>query len=220
MQPSTAPHPITFADFRARAATRLLPKPLPDAFDPTIIPPHGDHRLAQMLAPEDGTLHRPAAVLIPIIDRPQGATILLTHRAAHLKDHAGQIAFPGGKMDTHETDPAQTAIREAREEIGLDQKYIDPIGYLEPYLSSTGYRIVPVIASIDPAHSLAIDPNEVQSIFEVPLSFLMDPTHHQTHRREWRGALRDYYAMPYMHYYIWGVTAGIIRNLYEKVYGE
>ena len=220
MNSTSAPHPITYADFRARAATRLLSQPLPDTFDPEVLPSKGDHRLAEMLAPDDGTLHRPAAVLIPIIARPEGATILLTQRAAHLKDHAGQIAFPGGKMDAQETDPAQTAIREAKEEIGLNPSFIEPIGYLEPYLSSTGFRIVPVVATIDPAHHLLIDPNEVESTFEVPLNFLMNPVHHETHSREWRGALRRYYALPYNDYYIWGVTAGIIRNLYEKVYGE
>ena len=211
---------LTFADFKARAATRLLRQPLPDAFDPDKIPSQGDHRLAEMLAPDNGALHRPAAVLIPIIPRPVGATILLTQRASHLKDHAGQVAFPGGKMDVQETDPVQTAIREAEEEIGITTDFIEPIGYLEPYLSSTGFRIVPVIAIIDPAHHLSIDSNEVESTFEVPLSFLMDPAHHETHSREWRGTLRHYYAMPYNGYYIWGVTAGIIRNLYEKVYGE
>ena len=180
----------------------------------------GDHRLAERVAPDDGALHRPAAVLIPIIARPEGATILLTKRSAHLKDHAGQVAFPGGKMDQNETDPIETALREAEEEIGLGHRYIEPIGYLEPYLSSTGFRIVPVVATVDPSHHLSLDPNEVETTFEVPLTFLMNPIYHETHSREWRGALRQYYAMPYKDHYIWGVTAGIIRNLYEKVYGE
>jgi len=220
MSSSSDPHQITFDDFRARAATRLLTKPPANAFDPGIVPLMGDHRLAEMLAPEDGALHRPAAVLIPIIARSEGATILLTKRAAHLKDHAGQVAFPGGKMDQNESDPVETAIREAEEEIGLGSPYIEPLGYLEPYLSSTGFRIVPVVASINPSHHLSLDHNEVETTFEVPLAFLMNPAHHETHSREWRGALRRYYAMPYNDHYIWGVTAGIIRNLYEKVYSE
>jgi 8-oxo-dGTP pyrophosphatase MutT (NUDIX family) len=220
MPSSAGPHPITFADFRARAATRLLAKAPANAFDPDIIPLMGDHRLAERVAPDDGALHRPAAVLIPIIARPEGATMLLTKRSAHLKDHAGQVAFPGGKMDQNESDPVETALREAEEEIGLGHRYIEPIGYLEPYLSSTGFTIVPVVAAIDPSHHLSLDPNEVELTFEVPLIFLMNPIYHETHSREWRGALRQYYAMPYKDHYIWGVTAGIIRNLYEKVYGE
>jgi 8-oxo-dGTP pyrophosphatase MutT (NUDIX family) len=173
-----------------------------------------------MLAPADGALHRPAAVLIPIIARGGEATVLLTHRSAHLKDHPGQIAFPGGKMALSDATPIHTALREAKEEIGLEGRFVEPIGYLDPYLSSTGFRIIPVVAIIDPEHQLVIDPNEVESTFEVPLGFLMDPTHHEQHTREWRGAMRRYYAMPYGEHYIWGVTAGIIRTLYERVYGE
>ena len=166
----------------------------------------------------DGRLHRPAAVLIPVVARPEGATVLLTRRSEHLKDHAGQIAFPGGKMDVADREPMDTALREADEEIGLDRRFVSPIGYLDPYLSSSGFRIIPVVALIDPAHQVRLDPSEVESIFEVPLGFLMDPARHETHQREWRGAMRRYYAMPYGDYYIWGVTAGILRNLYEKVY--
>jgi 8-oxo-dGTP pyrophosphatase MutT (NUDIX family) len=211
--------PISSQDFMTRALTQLLGAPAPEAFDPDFMPPHGDHRLADMLAPVDGRLHRPAAVLIPVIARPDGATVLLTRRAEHLKDHAGQIAFPGGKMDASDAAPLDTALREAEEEIGLARRFVEPIGYLDPYLSSTGFRIMPVVAMIDPAHHLRIDPSEVESAFEVPLGFLMDPARHETHEREWRGMMRRYYAMPYGDYYIWGVTAGILRNLYEKVYG-
>jgi len=214
------PLKIDHAAFRAHAEKRLYAEPQPDAFDPLHLPKHGDHRLSEMLAPADGALHRPAAVLIPIIARRGEATVLLTHRSAHLKDHAGQIAFPGGKMALSDTTPIHTALREAEEEIGLEGRFIEPIGYLDPYLSSTGFRIMPVVAIIDPGHRIMIDPNEVESIFEVPLGFLMDPTRHEQHSREWRGAMRRYYAMPYGEHYIWGVTAGIIRNLYERVYGE
>ncbi len=211
--------PISSQDFLTRASERLLKMPAPEAFDPAFVPPHGDHRLAEMLASVDGSLHRPAAVLIPVMARPEGATVLLTRRADHLKDHAGQIAFPGGKMDGGDAAPLDTALREAEEEIGLARRFVEPIGYLDPYLSSTGFRIIPVVAIVDPAHDLRIDPSEVDSTFEVPLGFLMDPARHETHEREWRGAMRRYYAMPYGDYYIWGVTAGILRNLYEKVYG-
>jgi len=211
-------NPIFHADFVARAAERLSAAPLPEAFDPGFTPEQGDHRLAERLAPMDGRLHRPAAVLIPVVARPEGATVLLTRRSEHLKDHAGQIAFPGGKMDVADREPMDTALREADEEIGLDRRFVSPIGYLDPYLSSSGFRIIPVVALIDPAHQVRLDPSEVESIFEVPLGFLMDPARHETHQREWRGAMRRYYAMPYGDYYIWGVTAGILRNLYEKVY--
>ena len=122
-------------------------------------------------------------------------------------------------MDASDAAPLDTALREAEEEIGLARRFVEPIGYLDPYLSSTGFRIMPVVAMIDPAHHLRIDPSEVESAFEVPLGFLMDPARHETHERVWRGAMRRYYAMPYGDYYIWGVTAGILRNLYEKVYG-
>jgi 8-oxo-dGTP pyrophosphatase MutT (NUDIX family) len=208
------------ADFRLRAIERLASYAPPQAFDPSIIPNQGDHRLATLLAPADGSLHRRAAVLVPVVDREQGATILFTRRAAHLKDHAGQIAFPGGKMEEQETDPVETALREAEEEIGLERQFVEPIGYLDPYLSSTGYRIVPVVAVVGPTHRIVMDPNEVEATFEVPLAFLMDPQNHQKHAREWQGALRHYFAMPYRNHYIWGVTAGILRTLYEKVYGE
>lgn len=212
--------PITPEAFSARAVERLLAAPAPDAYDPLVTPLHGDHNLAERVAPLDGAMHRAAAVLIPVVAHPDGATILLTRRAEHMKDHAGQIAFPGGKMDAADKSPLNTALREAQEEIGLDRRFIAPLGYLDPYLSSSGFRIVPVVAMIDPAHQLTVDPGEVESTFEVPLGFLMDPTRHETHEREWRGAMRRYYAMPYGDYYIWGVTAGILRNLYEKVYGE
>jgi 8-oxo-dGTP pyrophosphatase MutT (NUDIX family) len=211
-------NPILHADFVARAVKRLNSSPLAQAFDPAFTPEQGDHRLAERLAPMDGRLHRPAAVLIPIVARPDGATVLLTRRSEQLKDYAGQIAFPGGKIDISDHAPVDTALREAEEEIGLCRQFVSPIGYLDPYLSSTGFRIIPVVALIDPEHQVRINPGEVESIFEVPLGFLMDPARHETHQLEWRGAMRRYYAMPYGEYYIWGVTAGILRNLYEKVY--
>ena len=204
--------------FRERALALLFADPAPDAFDPNQIPEAGDHRLAAMLAPTDGRLHKPAAVLVPVIAHPDGATLLLTERAAHLKDHAGQIAFPGGKIDPSDQSPTAAALREAEEEIGLDRRHVEALGYLAPYLSSTGYRIIPIVAIIAPDARLAIDRNEVASVFEVPLGFLMDPARHEIHEREWRGVNRRYFAMPYGERYIWGVTAGIIRTLYERLY--
>jgi 8-oxo-dGTP pyrophosphatase MutT (NUDIX family) len=204
--------------FRTRALERLMREPAPEAFDPQHLPHAGDHRLADNLAPEDGRLHKPAAVLVPVIAHARGVTMLLTERAAHLKDHAGQIAFPGGKIASATETPAEAALREAQEEIGLDPSLIEPLGYLEPYLSSTGYRIIPLVGLVAPDFTLRIDSNEVASVFEVPLGFLMDPTRHEVHEREWRGVQRRYFAMPYGERYIWGVTAGIIRILYERLY--
>ena len=197
---------------------RLSREPDENAFHPDFMPANGDHRLAAMLAPEDGRLHRPAAVLVPVIAHPIEASVLLTHRAQHLKDHAGQIAFPGGKIDEHDASPIDAALREAEEEIGLDRSFVEPLGFLDPYLSSTGYRILPVIALVKPGFLLTPDAREVESVFETPLGFLMDPARHEEHSREWRGAERRYFAMPYKEHYIWGVTAGILRTLYERLF--
>nr|WP_244643984.1 CoA pyrophosphatase [Alsobacter metallidurans] len=190
------------------------------AFDPGRTPERGDHQLAPSLAPADGALHRPAAVLIPVIAHPENASILLTRRASHLRDHSGQVAFPGGKIDAADASPMAAAIREAREEIGLTADRIKPLGYLDAYLTSTGFRVVPVLAVVEPGFELALNADEVDAVFETPLSFLMDPANHEQHAREWKGALRHYYAMPYGDHYIWGVTAGILRNMYERLYAE
>lgn len=210
--------PIAAEEFRERALKYLAQDVDHRAFDPEHFPVHGDHRLAAMLAPEDGNLHKPAAVLIPIIARPDEATVLFTHRAQHLKDHAGQIAFPGGKIDAQDKTPIDAALREAEEEIGLERHFIEPLGLLDPYLSSTGYRILPIVGLVAPRFTLRPDPREVESVFEAPLGFLMDPTQHKEHEREWRGATRRYFAMPYQDHYIWGVTAGILRMLYERLF--
>jgi 8-oxo-dGTP pyrophosphatase MutT (NUDIX family) len=162
---------------------------------------------------------RPAAVLVPIIDHPE-PTVLLTQRTAHLPDHAGQVSFPGGKIEPEDADPAAAALREAHEEIGLDEAFIEPIGYLDLYLTTLGYRIVPLLARVKPGFTLALNADEVDNAFEVPLAFLMKPANHQMHSREWNGTTRTYYAMPFGERYIWGVTAGILRNLYERLYRD
>ena len=184
------------------------------------MPSHGDHQLAPLLAPEDGALHRPAAVLVPVVAHPDEATVLLTQRASHLRDHSGQIAFPGGKMDARDVSPLATALREADEEIGLSSRFVRPLGYLSPYLSSTGYRILPVLALVEPGAPLTVNLQEVDAVFEVPLAFPMTPANHLRHAKEWKGVLRYYYAMPYGERYVWGVTAGILRNMYERLYGS
>jgi 8-oxo-dGTP pyrophosphatase MutT (NUDIX family) len=160
---------------------------------------------------------RPAAVLAPIVARPGGLSVLLTLRASHLNSHSGQIAFPGGKIDPGET-PAEAALREAREEIGLDERFVEPLGWLEPYLTGTGFRIAPLVALIDPDFTLTINPYEVDEVFETPFAFLMDPSNHRLDQREWRGEMRKFYAMPHEGRYIWGATAGMLRNLYETLF--
>jgi 8-oxo-dGTP pyrophosphatase MutT (NUDIX family) len=159
---------------------------------------------------------RPAAVLIAVVEH-EHPTILLTQRATHLRDHAGQISFPGGKIDATDASPLDAALREAEEEIGLDRAFVEPLGYLDLYGTAFGFRILPTVARVKPGFQLTINENEVESAFEVPLAFLMDPLNHQIHSKEFRGMERSYYAMPFAERYIWGATAGILRVLYERI---
>jgi 8-oxo-dGTP pyrophosphatase MutT (NUDIX family) len=154
--------------------------------------------------------------LIPVVDHPQ-PTVLLTQRSAHLNDHAGQIAFPGGKIDATDASPLDAALREAEEEVGLKREFIEPIGYLDLYATGFGFRILPTVARVKPGFRLSINRGEVDDAFEVPLAFLMDPANHQLHSKEFRGMERLYYAMPFAERYIWGATAGILRVLYERI---
>ena len=212
------PAAISSAEFFARARARLRFDIPAGLTDPSLVPASGDQgtdRMLQILAREQPI--RPAAVLVPVVDHPQ-PTVLLTQRSAHLNDHAGQISFPGGKIDPTDASPLDTALREAEEEIGLSREFIDPIGYLDLYGTSFGFRILPAVARVKPGFKLRVNHSEVDDAFEVPLAFLMNPANHQTHSKEFRGMERSYYAMPYEERYIWGATAGILRVLYERIY--
>ena len=169
---------------------------------------------------EDGALAAnltPAAVLFPIVRRPEGDTVLLTRRTAHLRDHAGQVSFPGGRVETQDGSPLETALRETKEEIGLHRRHIEVLGYLPEYRTGTGFSVIPVVALVEPPFELEPDSFEVAEVFEVPLVFLLDQNNHQRHAVHLRGALRHYFAMPYENYFIWGATAGMIRSLSERL---
>ncbi|MEM8701243.1 MAG: CoA pyrophosphatase [Pseudomonadota bacterium] len=183
-------------------------------------PDTGDHVLNPDLPPYARWQGPPrdAAVLIGILERDAGLSVVLTQRTGHLKAHAGQVAFPGGKIDPTDAGPVDAALREADEEIGLVPSKVETLGTLAPYLTGSGYKIIPVIGKLQTAGPFRPNPDEVEDVFEVPLNFLMDPVNHQKQSRDWEGKRRYFYAMPFGERYIWGVTAGIIRSFYETVY--
>ena len=202
---------ILIEDFIARAERHLLKEP-----------PQGWNRSdddmndrARMIP--DGVITKPASVLIPIILREPSPTVMLTQRTAHLSNHAGQIAFPGGRQDDGET-ALGAALRETFEETGLAAEFIAPLGYLDGYLTITQYIVTPVVALVREGFDLQAHAHEVDDIFEVPLAFLMDPTNRQTQSREWKGMTRHFYVYPHGERYIWGATAGMIKNLHDRLY--
>ena len=161
---------------------------------------------------------RPAAVLIPVLERMDGLNVLLTKRHDQLKSHSGQVAFPGGKIDAEDATPEAAALREAQEEIGLEPDLVEIIGRLPDYFSGSGYRIAPVLALVEPSAPMIANPDEVDYIFEVPFGFLMDKANHLQGSRELGGRQRFYLEMPYGEHYIWGVTAGIIAALHDRMF--
>jgi 8-oxo-dGTP pyrophosphatase MutT (NUDIX family) len=173
----------------------------------------GDHDLNPGLWAEKPLT--PAAVLVPIIAHPDQLTLLLTRRTAHLHDHAGQISFPGGRMDPGDNSPVDGALREAEEEVGLPRPLVDVIGRLDTYQTRTGFEIVPVVGIITPPFDLKPDPFEVAEAFEVPLDFVVNPANHRRDSRIFQGHERHFWAMPFGTYYIWGATAGMLVNLSE-----
>lgn len=169
---------------------------------------------------EDGAVEQgltPAAVLFPIVPREGGHTVLLTQRTAHLRDHAGQVSFPGGRVEASDASPIETALRETEEEVGIGRERVEILGFLPEYRTGTGFRVTPVVGLVHLPFDVRPDPFEVAEVFEVPLPFLLDPANHQRHSVHLRGALRHYFAMPYGDYFIWGATAGMIRSLSERL---
>jgi len=209
---------LSSAEFFARARGRLnldVPAGLADA---SVTPKRGDHDADPVMLKIAAVRPiRPAAVLVPVVDHAE-PTVLLTQRAQHLPNHPGQISFPGGKIEASDQTPLGAALRETEEEIGLDRQAVTPLGYLDLYMTTLGYRIVPVIARVKPGFSLTLNTAEVDATFEVPLAFLMDQANVQRHSRDWQGLTRHYYAITFGERYIWGVTAGILRNLYDRIY--
>ncbi len=161
---------------------------------------------------------RDAAVLVPVVDHVEGATLILTQRTEKLRSHSGQVAFPGGGIDDTDASPEAAALREAHEEIGLDRAHIEVIGRMPDYVTGSGYRIAPVLSIVKPGFELKANPDEVDAVFEVPLAFLMDPANHRRESRTWNDQTRYFYTMPFGDRRIWGVTAGIIHTLYERLY--
>ena len=204
---------FTFDENEFRARTSLLHR------EPVVAARFSDDDLnAEARIIPHGVTPKQAAVLVPLIMGGAGLSVLLTERTAHLSSHGGQVAFPGGRIDEGDAGPVAAALRETEEETGITREFIEPVGFLDTYLTGSSYRVVPVVGLVQRGFSLVPHAGEVADIFEVPLAFLMNPDHHLKHSREWQGRERFYYAMPYGTRYIWGATAGMIRNLYKLVY--
>ena len=213
-------HAIMAAEFFARTRERLTLDVPAGLNDPGVIPRRGDHDSDPVMEKIASVRPiRPAAVLVGIVEHRE-PTVLLTQRAQHLPDHPGQVSFPGGKIDKTDESPMHAALREAEEEIGLDRSGVEPIGYLDLYMTTLGYRIVPLIARVKPGFELKLNTSEVDEVFEVPLAYVMDAAKMEKHSRDWQGMTRHYYAVTFGQRYIWGVTAGILRNLRERIWRE
>lgn len=204
VQPRLSPAPSP----RILTAPAPSPPPRPSDFD---LNPGLEHELTRNDPP------RPAAVLVPVVAR-QPLTVLFTLRTAHLASHAGQVSFPGGKIDDADESAIATALREAHEEISLPREEIEPLGFLDTYRTSTGYSVAPLVALVDPGHAAVANPDEVADIFEVPLAFLMNPDNIALNARLWLGRERQFYAFTYETRYIWGATAGILNNMRDRLF--
>jgi 8-oxo-dGTP pyrophosphatase MutT (NUDIX family) len=157
---------------------------------------------------------KPAAVLVPLVNRAPGVTVLLTQRTADMPTHAGQIAFPGGRREARDADATATALRETEEEVGIPARFVDVLGAVDLYRTGTGYEITPIVGIVTPGFTVQADPREVADVFEVPLEHFLNEVNHKINSRQWQGRERRYYAMPYGDRYIWGATAGMLKNLH------
>ena len=201
-----------------RIRRRIAPTLASDALDATVTPRNGDHLMNRWtVTPAFLGTTRVAAVLVGLVERTDGLHVLLTQRTAHLREHSGQVAFPGGKMDPGDASPAATALREAWEEVGLPGGNVEVLGYLDPYLTRTGFRIIPVIARVTP-FDLVLNSEEVVEAFEVPFPYVMSEANHQLKERVWQQQTWRFYAMVHGQRTVWGITAGILRLLYERLY--
>lgn len=203
-------------DFLARVETKLIAPniQLEAAYNPELA---GGELLDPDLA---ATRLKPAAVLMGLIERENDYDVVFTERPKTMTSHAGQVAFPGGKIDLQDESAAAAAVREAEEEIGLPRQDVRLLGQAQPYRTNSGYLVSLFVGELPPDFKPEPCPREVDDVFEAPLSFLMNPSNHQLHQREWKGIMRKYYAMPHRGRFIWGVTAGMIKSLYDKLYSE
>ncbi len=199
-----------------------LPARLRQVSHPLSSPPCGDawnqRELDDLFGPQSPLCG--AAVLLPIVLRDSGASLILTRRTEGLRHHGGQISFPGGRIEPSDASPLAAALREAHEEIGLEPGLIEAVGYLDPLATITGFKVVPVLGILHDVPQLRTDPSEVAEAFEVPLAFVLDPANLQEHAREFRGRLRHYHVIQWQHYDIWGATASMIANLGRRLRGE
>jgi 8-oxo-dGTP pyrophosphatase MutT (NUDIX family) len=218
LEPEIQPIESTGAHLPAVPSERLTPAGLRARFDARLAWEPEPREMRWLV--EDGD-PRAAAVLVPLVVREAGLTVLLTQRADHLNDHAGQVSFPGGRREPTDPSVAATALREAQEEVGLAPSRVEVLGTLPDYLTGTGFSVTPVVGLVHPPFTVRADSFEVADIFEVPLAFLMDPAHHEVRVMRWEGGERRFFAMPYPrgpvggHYFIWGATAGMLRNFYR-----
>jgi len=229
-EPRLAPVVGTDSHLQAIPPDRLTPEALRARFAPTLRALAGGHDddetawMPEFIGDGQHLAERPvrqAAVLVPLVRRPEGLAVLLTRRTDHLNDHAGQVSFPGGRTDPEDADAIATALREAHEEVGLAADEVEVIGVLPTYTTVTAYEVTPVVGLLAPPRALALDPFEVAEVFEVPLAFLMDPANHRRHAFEFQGLARKFISMPWgadangESYFVWGATAAMLRNLYR-----